>query len=225
MKVIMSVEAVCIVDIHAHCVQTEVIGLLGGRFDPVTRQLFILTAEPCRSIAATTTDLQCEMDPVSQAEAFDKISRQTIGPNMGLTVIGWYHSHPTFVPNPSLRDIETQTNFQDMFAEVPFIALILSPYSGSINPQNKSSLVSKYKCLMVSSSEVENSSSNGEYRVPVEFEVILVRREKLISSVLRKTQELMKYLTGRKTSHCMIGKMRGRDITLVSKVSLCSLLN
>ena len=28
------------------------------------------------------------------------------------TVVGWYHSHPTFEPNPSVRDIQTQEGFQ-----------------------------------------------------------------------------------------------------------------
>ena len=83
---------------------------------------------------------------VSQSEASERIV------NSGNLVVGWYHSHPTFVPNPSLRDLETQEEFQEMFKQgtnSPFIALILSPYSGPINPQHKKSLVSKFKCLMV----------------------------------------------------------------------------
>ena len=43
---------------------------------------------------------------VSQTEASEEINRQ------GLQVVGWYHSHPTFPPNPSVRDIETQHSFQ-----------------------------------------------------------------------------------------------------------------
>ena len=62
-QVQLSVEVLAVVDVHAHCVQTEVIGLLGGRFCANFRQLNILSAEPCRSITASTTDLQCEMDP------------------------------------------------------------------------------------------------------------------------------------------------------------------
>lgn len=27
-------------------------------------------------------------------------------------VVGWYHSHPTFTPEPSLVDIENQRNYQ-----------------------------------------------------------------------------------------------------------------
>ena len=67
-QVEISVEALGVVDVHAHCVQTEVIGLLGGIYCSKLRKLHINIAEPCRSITDSTTDLQCEMDPVSQME-------------------------------------------------------------------------------------------------------------------------------------------------------------
>ena len=212
-RILISVEVLVVVDIHAHCVQTEVIGLLGGRFCPVRRELHVLVAEPCRSIPGSTTDLQCEMDPVSQAEASEKITKS------GNLVIGWYHSHPTFVPNPSLRDLETQANFQEIFQSkgngMPFVALILSPYSGSCNLQHKHTLVSKFKCLMVS----DEVHTGGEYRVPFEFEPAIIRRERLLTSILTKTKDLCLYLEGRKSSHCMTDKIRGRDISLVSKMT------
>jgi protein MYSM1 len=138
-------EALAIIDIHAHCVKTEVIGLLGGVYCEQTQQLFILTAEPCASLE--DHDLQCDMDPVSQAEAKESLESKNS------KVVGWYHSHPTFVPNPSLRDLETQSNFQQMFSKEsgqPFIALILSPYSTVTEPSAKNTLVSKFKCLWVS---------------------------------------------------------------------------
>lgn len=62
---------------------------------------------------------------VSQSEASDTISRE------GLSVVGWYHSHPTFVPNPSLQDLSTQAEMQRWFSDTkaaPFVGLILSPY-------------------------------------------------------------------------------------------------
>ena len=43
---------------------------------------------------------------VSQTQASEEIREA------GLDVVGWYHSHPTFAPNPSIRDIETQLKFQ-----------------------------------------------------------------------------------------------------------------
>ena len=58
---------------------------------------------PCSNVG---TNLQCEMDPVSQAKASSDLAQH------GLDVVGWYHSHPTFAPTPSLRDIDTQSTFQ-----------------------------------------------------------------------------------------------------------------
>lgn len=63
----------------------------------------ISAAEPCNSVS---TGLQCEMDPVSQTQACDVLS------SLGFSVVGWYHSHPTFHPNPSVRDINTQDQYQ-----------------------------------------------------------------------------------------------------------------
>lgn len=112
---------------HAHVSRSEVIGLLGGIYDKEKKLLKvgvmskcwryrcvsavragptcvqISAAEPCNSVS---TGLQCEMDPVSQTQACDVLS------SLGLGVVGWYHSHPTFHPNPSVRDINTQDQFQ-----------------------------------------------------------------------------------------------------------------
>lgn len=49
------------------------------------------------------------MDPVSEMEAREVFEQK------GLRVVGWYHSHPTFEPEPSIRDIENQTSYQVSF--------------------------------------------------------------------------------------------------------------
>lgn len=46
------------------------------------------------------------MDPVSQTQASEILAAR------GYSIIGWYHSHPAFDPNPSLRDIDTQAKYQ-----------------------------------------------------------------------------------------------------------------
>lgn len=111
--------------------------------------------------------MQCEMDPVSQTQASELLAVK------GYNVVGWYHSHPAFDPNPSLRDIDTQAKYQVRhFSSVvlvlqfltvsfynlyfcklqsyfsrggaPFIGMIVSPY----NPSN-SSPFSQTTCLLV----------------------------------------------------------------------------
>lgn len=49
------------------------------------------------------------MDAVSQVMARDYIATH------GMNVVGWYHSHPTFQPDPSVTDIENQGNYQRLF--------------------------------------------------------------------------------------------------------------
>jgi len=41
-----------------------------------------------------------------------EIEAREIFASKNLDVVGWYHSHPTFEPNPSIRDIENQGQYQ-----------------------------------------------------------------------------------------------------------------
>ncbi|KAJ1912467.1 hypothetical protein H4219_005590 [Mycoemilia scoparia] len=96
-------------DFHAHLVQTEIIGLLGGRWDTSSRTLEVIKAYPCQALATQDDHLNVEMDPESELKV-----RQNIG-NENLRVVGWYHSHPTFMPDPSFIDIENQLAYQTLF--------------------------------------------------------------------------------------------------------------
>ena len=124
-----------VADLHAHLSESEIIGLLGGRYVPSERCLYVQAAFPCKSTSrgdAGLTDV--EMDPVSQIAAGNAIV------NNGMTVVGWYHSHPRFQPDPSITDIENQSNYQNLFqTEIfeketnlvcPFVGLIIGTYDG-----------------------------------------------------------------------------------------------
>lgn len=56
---------------------------------------------------------------VSQTFACEEIN------NNRMNVVGWYHSHPTFNPNPSIRDIETQLKFQVYPCQLKVIDLFI----------------------------------------------------------------------------------------------------
>jgi len=71
-QVIIRSNCLLMMDFHAHLVHTEVIGLLGGRYDPEARQLWVETVFPCNSLS---TGIQCEMDPVSETAARDAFSQ------------------------------------------------------------------------------------------------------------------------------------------------------
>ncbi|KAM9762755.1 histone H2A deubiquitinase MYSM1 [Menidia menidia] len=151
-KVIVCAETLLIMDMHAHVSRGEVIGLLGGTFNKEAKVLKISAAEPCNSVS---TGLQCEMDPVSQTQACDLLS------SLGLSVVGWYHSHPSFHPNPSVRDITTQDQFQSYFSRggAPFIGMIVSPYDPA-NPSPHSQIT----CLLVKESQEPSSLHKLPYR-------------------------------------------------------------
>ncbi|XP_032380745.1 histone H2A deubiquitinase MYSM1 isoform X1 [Etheostoma spectabile] len=155
-QVIVCAETLLIMDMHAHVSRGEVIGLLGGTFSEEERVLKICAAEPCNSVS---TGLQCEMDPVSQTQACDVLSL------LGFSVVGWYHSHPTFHPNPSVRDINTQDQFQSYFSRggAPFIGMIVSPY----DPANPSPH-SQTTCLLVK----ESQEPSGPQKLPYRFDFL-----------------------------------------------------
>ncbi|KAM4629013.1 histone H2A deubiquitinase MYSM1 isoform 1-T1 [Polymixia lowei] len=155
-QVIVCSEALLIMDMHAHVSRGEVIGLLGGTFNETDKVLKIRAAEPCNSVS---TGLQCEMDPVSQTQACEMLSA------LGFSVVGWYHSHPTFHPNPSLRDIHTQDQFQSYFSRggAAFIGMIVSPY----DPANPSPH-SQTTCLLVR----ENQEPSGPQKLPYRFDFL-----------------------------------------------------
>lgn len=52
-------------------------------------------------------------------------------------MVGWYHSHPTFAPEPSLIDIENQHQYQQLMRDEgtgaePFVGLIVGTYDDSV---------------------------------------------------------------------------------------------
>ncbi|KAI9325908.1 SWIRM domain-containing protein [Zopfochytrium polystomum] len=113
-----------VMDFHAHLAETEIIGLLGGTYDAESRLLRVEDVFPCKSVS---TGIQCEIEPESAVQAHIYFS------NAGRAVVGWYHSHPTFDPNPSVRDVETQAEHQRLFkrdedAVEPFVGAILTPW-------------------------------------------------------------------------------------------------
>ncbi|KAI8150018.1 hypothetical protein BJV82DRAFT_6835 [Fennellomyces sp. T-0311] len=117
-------NALLVMDFHSHLSYTEIIGLLGGRYVHEDRKLYVECVFPCKG--TSSTDIECEMDPESEMKAREMFAQK------GLSVVGWYHSHPTFEPNPSIRDIQYQCLYQTLFRDEttgvePFIGVIVNP--------------------------------------------------------------------------------------------------
>nr|XP_051713681.1 deubiquitinase MYSM1 isoform X5 [Oryctolagus cuniculus] len=199
-------EALLIMDLHAHVSMAEVIGLLGGRYSEGDKIVEVCAAEPCNSLS---TGLQCEMDPVSQTQASEALAVR------GYSVIGWYHSHPAFDPNPSLRDIDTQAKYQTYFSRggAKFIGMIVSPYN-----RNNPLPYSQITCLVIS----EEMSQDGSYRLPYKFEVQQMLEEPRWGLVFEKTRWIIeKY----RLSHSSVPMdrifRRDSDLTCLQKLLEC----
>ncbi|XP_055978266.1 deubiquitinase MYSM1 isoform X2 [Sorex fumeus] len=198
-------EALLIMDLHAHVSMAEVIGLLGGRYSEVNKIVEVCAAEPCNSLS---TGLQCEMDPVSQTQASEALALR------GYSVIGWYHSHPAFDPNPSLRDIDTQAKYQGYFSRggAKFIGMIISPYN-----RNNPLPYSQITCLVIS----DEISPDGSYRLPYKFEVQQMLEEPQWGLVFEKTRWIIeKYRLSHSVPMDKIFR-RDSDLTCLQKLLEC----
>lgn len=117
-KVSISLSTLLCMQLHSLSARHEVMGFLGGyRSTSVGRNKMCLTRyKPCRTSAQNGT--MCEMCPVSQVEQSASLVAE------GNELLGWFHSHPAFPPNPSRTDVRTQGEMQHQF-EKPFIGFIL----------------------------------------------------------------------------------------------------
>lgn len=143
-----------VADFHAHLLTNEVIGFCAGSLvnppargpltgtgpppvspplkrNPVFFFLLFCTAIavthvfPCKSLVSGMDNV--EMDPSSEMEMRNQIHEAN------LQVVGWYHSHPYFQPDPSLVDIHNQSSYQQLFRDEdfrddPFIGVIVGPF-------------------------------------------------------------------------------------------------
>ena len=87
--------------------------------------LHLCEAFPCRSLNANTGAMHVELDPLAEVQV-----RQAIEDKQ-MRVVGWYHSHPIFAPQPSLRDVQNQTNYQYLFHD-PLLNMM--PFIGNPTP-------------------------------------------------------------------------------------------
>ncbi|KAJ1799665.1 hypothetical protein LPJ59_001670 [Coemansia sp. RSA 2399] len=130
-RVVVHTNAQLQMDLHAHLMLSEVIGLLGGAWDAKNKVVTVVRAFPCTALETDDAHTNVEMDPDSEFV----VRNQVI--DTGLRVVGWYHSHPTFRPDPSIIDIENQTAQQKLSrdsdsTEEPFVGAIVGPYDAQL---------------------------------------------------------------------------------------------
>lgn len=116
----VTINLSCLLCLYFHALSSklEIMGFLGGKCDS-DGKLNLTRYRPCRT--SNQTAINCEMCPVSQVEQSCNLIEE------GHTILGWFHSHPSFPPIPSRTDLKTQAELQLQFASNnPFIGFIIS---------------------------------------------------------------------------------------------------
>ena len=90
------------------------------------RRLAHHEALPARQIRQEHAGVEVELDPESVPAIVETLTAN------GERVVGWYHSHPVFATQPSLRDIENQFAYQLMFSRRAAREARSSSYRGSV---------------------------------------------------------------------------------------------
>lgn len=94
-------SATLLIDFHCHLTSNEVCGYLGGTWDFNTHNL---------SITHTFPLLNSRFDRDKYSNCEHEIQKAMLDKNIQL--VGWYHSHPRFSAQPTLRDCDKQMDYQ-----------------------------------------------------------------------------------------------------------------
>ncbi|RXM92534.1 MPN domain-containing protein [Acipenser ruthenus] len=108
----------------------------------------------------------------------------------GLSLVGWYHSHPFSPPHPSLQDIDSQMDYQlklqgSSNGFQPCLGLLCGPYS--LGNQGLQSKITPF-CVVPPPEQRPN-----DYGIPVEVEVSSVQDAFLTSDVLHEMMLLVEF--------------------------------
>ncbi|XP_012142703.1 uncharacterized protein LOC100879008 isoform X1 [Megachile rotundata] len=122
--VTVTTTAALLVDLHCHLTDKEVCGYLGGHWDINSHNLSITTAFPCRYSGKDKSAAAAVETEIARAMEWKRV-----------TLVGWYHSHPRSHASPSLRDVDSQLDYQIKMkgpsdnGYTPCVGLICSPYN------------------------------------------------------------------------------------------------
>ncbi|GAB1301211.1 MPN domain-containing protein [Apodemus speciosus] len=181
-NVAVSSNVLFLVDFHCHLTRSEVVGYLGGRWDINNQMLTVLRAFPCRSRLGDTDTAATVEEEIHQVLLL-----------RGLSLVGWYHSHPHSPAVPSLQDIDAQMEYQlrlqgSSNGFQPCLALLCSPYySGNPGPESKI-------CPFWVMPPPEQRPS--DYGIPMDVEMAYVQDSFLTNDVLQEMVMLVEFYKG-----------------------------
>ncbi|XP_021073430.1 MPN domain-containing protein [Mus pahari] len=181
-NVAVSSNVLFLLDFHCHLTRSEVVGYLGGRWDINNQMLTVLRAFPCRSRLGDTDTAATVEEEIYQVLFL-----------RGLSLVGWYHSHPHSPAVPSLQDIDAQMEYQlrlqgSSNGFQPCLALLCSPYySGNPGPESKI-------CPFWVMPPPEQRPS--DYGIPMDVEMAYVQDSFLTNDVLQEMVMLVDFYKG-----------------------------
>lgn len=70
-------------DLHSHLSSCEIIGLLGGLWDPLTRAITVVRAYPCHRMEGSHSLTSVELDPAAE------VATRSLMEQQGLVPVGW----------------------------------------------------------------------------------------------------------------------------------------
>ncbi|KAM8795038.1 MPN domain-containing protein [Eudromia elegans] len=180
-NVAIASNVLLLLDFHSHLTRSEVVGYLGGRWDTSAQLLTVLRAFPCRTRLG---------DAEAAAAVEEEICQGLV--LRGLSLVGWYHSHPFGPPLPSLLDIDAQMGYQLRLhgghGFPPCLALICGPYDPG-NPGVESRIAPFW--VMPPPEQRPN-----DYGIPMEVEVAHVQDGFLTTDVLQEMTLLVEFYKG-----------------------------
>ncbi|XP_060640928.2 MPN domain-containing protein isoform X1 [Anolis sagrei] len=181
-NVAISSNVLLLLDFHSHLTKSEVVGYLGGRWDINSQLLTVLRAFPCRSRLGDG-----EMAAAVEEEICQNLFMR------GLSLVGWYHSHPFTYALPSLQDIDTQMEYQLRLQGTsnsfqPCLALICGPYFPG--NQGAESKISPFWVMP------PPEQRPYDYSIPMEVEVTYVQDGFLTNDILHEMMLLVEFYKG-----------------------------
>ncbi|XP_059553117.1 MPN domain-containing protein isoform X3 [Myotis daubentonii] len=181
-NVAISSNVLLLLDFHSHLTRSEVVGYLGGRWDINSQMLTVLRAFPCRSRLGDV-----DTGATVEEEIYQSLLLR------GLSLVGWYHSHPHSPALPSLQDIDTQMDYQlrlqgSSNGFQPCLALLCSPYySGNQGPESK---ISPFWVMP------PPEQRPSDYGIPMDVEMAYVQDSFLTNDILHEMMLLVEFYKG-----------------------------
>ncbi|XP_030791652.1 MPN domain-containing protein isoform X2 [Rhinopithecus roxellana] len=150
--------------------------------EPAHPVLTVLRAFPCRS----------RLGDAETAAAIEEEIYQSLFLR-GLSLVGWYHSHPHSPALPSLQDIDAQMDYQlrlqgSSNGFQPCLALLCSPYySGNPGPESK---ISPFWVMP------PPEQRPSDYGIPMDVEMAYVQDSFLTNDILHEMTLLVEFYKG-----------------------------